>query len=165
MVGSATKKENTVKTNAMRILQSNNVLYDVVTYEVDINHLDAIHAAKSANLNLEQVYKTIVMYNEKKELFVFCTPAEFDISFKKARALTKSSSLELVKLDELQKYTGYIRGGCSPLGMVRKYPTFIEEMALLEDKIYVSGGLRGVQIGLNPLDLAKCCNGSFESFT
>ena len=149
----------------MRILDKNGVQYTTLAYEVDQEHLDAVHVANSLGLNLEQVFKTIVMSNQDNELFVFCVPALFDISLKKAKELTHSKSLDLLHLDLLQKYTGYIRGGCSPLGMIHSYPTFIEELATLEDYIYVSGGLRGVQICLTPQDLCHCCNGTFASFT
>lgn len=158
-------KDKIVKTNVIRILEKNGVQYTTVTYEVDENHLDAVHIAKSAGLELEKVFKTIVMINQSKELFVFCLPAQLDISLKKARDLTGSKSIDLLELGLLQKYTGYIRGGCSPLGMIHSYPTFIEELATIEDVIYVSGGLRGVQVCLSPEDLCKCCNGTFVSFT
>lgn len=158
-------KDKTVKTNAMRILEKNNISYTTVTYEVDEKQLDAVHIAQSAGLELEKVFKTIVMVNQSKELFVFCLPAQLDISLKKAREITGSKSIDLLELELLQKYTGYIRGGCSPLGMIHSYPTFIEELATLEDFIYVSGGLRGVQLCLAPEDLRRCCNGTFASFT
>ena len=158
-------KDKTVKTNAMRILEKNNISYTTVTYEVDEKQLDAVHIAQSAGLELEKVFKTIVMVNQSKELFVFCLPAQLDISLKKAREITGSKSIDLLELELLQKYTGYIRGGCSPLGMIHSYPTFIEELATLEDFIYVSGGLRGVQVCLAPEDLRRCCNGTFASFT
>lgn len=158
-------KDKVPKTNAMRILDRNAVEYETVTYEVDEGDLDAVHIAKAAGLNVEQVFKTIVMSNQDNELFVFCLPAQLEVSLKKVRDLTGSRSIDLLKLDLLQKHTGYIRGGCSPLGMIHSYPTFIEELATIEDEIYVSGGLRGVQIKLSPYDLARCCNATFASFT
>ena len=158
-------KEKTVKTNAMRILEKNGIDYKVITYQYDEDHLDAVHIAQSAGLNLEQVFKTIVMINQAKELFVFCLPAQLEISLKKARELTGSKSIDLLKLDQLQKYTGYIRGGCSPLGMIHTYPTFLEELATLEETIYVSGGQRGVQVQISPEALVKCCNATVASFT
>jgi Cys-tRNA(Pro)/Cys-tRNA(Cys) deacylase len=158
-------KDKTPKTNAMRILEKNGIDYKITTYEYDEDHLDAVHIAKSAGLNLEQVFKTIVMINQSKELFVFCLPAQLEISLKKARDLTGSKSIDLLKLDQLQKYTGYIRGGCSPLGMIHTYTTFLEELATLEDTIYVSGGQRGIQIQLKPDDLVKCTNATVASFT
>lgn len=158
-------KDKVIKTNAMRILEKNGISYTTVTYNVDEKHLDAVHIATAVGLDLEKVFKTIVMVNQSKELFVFCLPAQLDISLKKARDLTGSKSIDLLELNLLQKYTGYIRGGCSPLGMIHNYPTFIEELATIEDFIYVSGGLRGLQVCLSPEDLRKCCNGTFASFT
>ncbi len=158
-------KDKVIKTNAMRILEKNGISYTTVTYNVDEKHLDAVHIATAAGLDLEKVFKTIVMVNQSKELFVFCLPAQLDISLKKARDLTGSKGIDLLELNLLQKYTGYIRGGCSPLGMIHSYPTFIEELATIEDFIYISGGLRGLQVCLSPEDLRKCCNATFASFT
>lgn len=156
--------QKNIKTNAMRVLEKLGIEYETHSYEFDEDHLDAIHAAKSAGLDLEKVFKTIVMINSQKELFVFVLPAEFEISLKKARALTGSKDIDLLKTSDLQKHTGYIRGGCSPIAMIRKYRTFIEETALLEDKIYVSAGIRGMQIELTPDALQKATDGTFADF-
>ncbi|MBO8435910.1 MAG: Cys-tRNA(Pro) deacylase [Spirochaetes bacterium] len=153
-----------MKTNAMRILESLSISYTVHTYEWDEEHLDALHASEAAGLDKECVYKTIVMMNSDKELFVFCLPAEFSVSLKKARAVTNSKDIDLLPLSELQKYTGYIRGGCSPLGMKKHYPTFISELAELEETIYVSAGQRGMQLSLKPDDLLKATNGTYADF-
>lgn len=157
-------KAKATKTNAMRILDSLSIQYTVHSYEWDEENLDAIHAASNGGFDLEKTYKTIVMINESKKLFVFCLPAEFDISLKKARALTDSKSIDLLKTSELQKYTGYVRGGCSPLGMIHQYPTFISELAELEESVYVSAGERGRMIELNPEDLKKAANAEFADF-
>lgn len=154
-----------MKTNAMRILEEKGIEYSVLSYSWDEEHLDAVHASESLGLDTEVVFKTIVMKNNENKLFVFCLPADFSISLKKARSLTNSKELDLLPLNDLRKYTGYIRGGCSPLGMIKKYPTFIEETALLEDKIYVSAGERGYQLCLSPEDLKVACNGEFADFT
>ena len=153
-----------MKTNAMRILESLSIPYEIHQYEWDEEHLDAIHAAESAGLELERVYKTIVMRNSDKDVFVFCLPAEFEVSLKKARAVTASKEIDLIKLTELQPLTGYIRGGCSPLGMKKHYPTFISELAALEETIYVSGGMRGVQIEIKPDDLIKATDAEYADF-
>lgn len=154
-----------VKTNAMRLLEQKKISYEVIEYEFDEDHLDAIHASKSAGLNPEMVYKTIVMKGSSNNLYVFVTPAEFTISLKKARALTGEKEIELLKLDQLLKYTGYIRGGCSPIGMIKQYPTYIEALAELEEYIYVSAGKRGVQLKLTPADLQKATGAEFADFT
>ena len=153
------------KTNAMRLLEQKGIAYQTVEYEVDEDHLDAVHASQSAGLDPETVYKTIVMKGASNQLYVFVTPAEFTISLKKARALTGEKELELLKTDLLLKYTGYIRGGCSPLGMIRQYPTFIEALAELEEYIHVSAGKRGLQLKLTPADLQRATGAVFADFT
>ena len=150
-----------MKTNAMRILENLSIPYTIHTYEWDEEHLDAIHASESAGLDPEKVYKTIVMRNSDNQIFVFCLPAEFEISLKKARAVTGSKDIDLIKTTELLSLTGYIRGGCSPLGMKKHYRTFISELAALEDTIYVSGGQRGIQLELKPDDLLKAADASY----
>lgn len=156
-------KEET--TNAMRILNSAGVEYTTFSYEWDEDHLDAVHAAQSAGFPAEQLYKTIVMKASSNRLYVFCVPTPFEISLKKAREITGEKAIELLKLTELQKNTGYIRGGCSPLGMIRQYPTYIEELAQLYPTVYVSAGRRGLLLGISPTDLARLCRADFVSFT
>ncbi|MGE4583728.1 MAG: Cys-tRNA(Pro) deacylase [Sphaerochaeta sp.] len=153
------------KTNAMRILESLQIPYDVISYAWDEDHLDAVHASQMAGLAPQQVYKTIVMQDSERRVFVFCLPADFSISTKKARELTGSKDLDLIKLDQLQNLTGYIRGGCSPLGMKKHFPTFIEEVAQLEPYIYVSAGQRGLQLKIKPDDLVRSANAIFADFT
>lgn len=152
------------KTNAMRILDNLGISYKIHHYEWNEEHLDAVHAANAGGFDPEKTFKTIVMVNEDKKLFVFCLPAEFDISLKKARAITGSKSIDLIKTSELQKHTGYIRGGCSPLGMIRHYPTYISELAELEDTIYVSAGERGRMIELAPEDLKRAADAESADF-
>jgi len=153
------------KTNAMRILENLKIEYSVISYEVDFEHLDAVTASKEAGLNPEQVYKTIIMTNNNRDNFVFCLPSFLEINLKKAKQLTNSKSIELLKLDKLLSTTGYIRGGCSPLGMKKKFPTFIEELSIIEPYIFVSAGLRGLQLKIKPDDLVKACNADIVSFT
>lgn len=153
------------KTNAMRILESLGIEYEVLSYEWDEEHLDAVHASLTAGLLPQQVFKTIVMQDTNKAVFVFCLPADFSVSLKKARALTGSRDLDLIKLSQLQDLTGYIRGGCSPLGMKKHYPTYIEELAQLEEHIYVSAGQRGLQLKIKPEDLVHAANAAFADFT
>lgn len=153
------------KTNAMRILDGLNISYEVKEYEDNTDHElakgAASRTAEKLGLKLEQVYKTIVMRNEKKEIFVFCQSAESEINLKKARNVTGSKEISPIKQDELLNVTGYVRGGCSPLGMKRQFPTFIDELATLQDNICISAGQRGLQIILNPEDLGKACNAKF----
>lgn len=153
------------KTNAMRILEGQSIEYEVLSYDWDEEHLDAVHASSTSGIPAEQVFKTIVMQNSDNEVFVFCLPAEFSISLKKARALTGSKEIDLIKTDNLLSLTGYVRGGCSPLGMRKHFPTFVEELSLLQEHIYVSAGLRGFQIKITPDDLVKATGGLFADFT
>ncbi len=155
-----------MKTNAMRILDSMNISYQVLQYDIpdDLNVDIALHSAKVLNLSTEQVYKTIIMINSERQYFVFCLPAGFSISLKKAREITQSSSIDLMKTDNILSLTGYIRGGVSPIGMKRHFPTYICYLAQLEDFVYVSGGQRGISLKIRPSDLAMACQASFEDF-
>ena len=157
---------NSMKTNAMRILDSLGIEYSVLEYPIsdETNEDIALYTSRVLGIPSEQVYKTIIMESSSREHFVFCLPAGFSISLKRVRELTGSSSIDLLKVDKLLALTGYIRGGVSPLGMKRKFPTFIEELALLEDFVYISGGLRGVSLKLRPADLVSACSGTFASF-
>ncbi len=153
-----------MKTNAMRILENLTMDYEVFSYEWDEDHLDAVHLARANGLRTEEVFKTIVMRSGTNRLYVFCLPSDFPISLKKARTLTGEKEIDLLPTAELRKNTGYIRGGCSPLGMIRKYPTYIEETALLEDFIYVSAGQRGSFLKVRPEDLRRASDAVFADF-
>ncbi|MBI9095119.1 MAG: Cys-tRNA(Pro) deacylase [Sphaerochaeta sp.] len=153
------------KTNAMRILESLGIEYEVLSYDWDEDHLDAVHASHSAGLPSEQVFKTIVMQNSDNAVFVFCLPSDFSVSLKKARSLTGSKEINLIGLENLLSLTGYVRGGCSPLGMKKHFPTFVEELALLQEHIYVSAGLRGFQLKITPKALVKATEAVFADFT
>ncbi|MCQ2604141.1 MAG: Cys-tRNA(Pro) deacylase [Spirochaetia bacterium] len=152
---------NQKKTNVMRIFESHNIDFTVAEYEVDENNLDAVSAARKAGLDPSVVFKTIVMRNDKNMIFVFCVNAESEVNLKKARAVTGSREIKPVKMTELLQLTGYIRGGCSPVGMKKVYPVYIDETAQLFDRIYVSAGLRGMQVCVSPDDLAAVVNGEF----
>lgn len=147
------------KTNAMRILDGLKIKYETLAYDDDGEHElsrgAASSAAKKLNINPAACFKTIVMRNEAKRIFVFCQSAEHEINLKKARALSSSKEIAPVKSDELLSLTGYVRGGCSPLGMKKNFPTFIDSSVLNFEKVYVSAGVRGQQIALAPEDLIK----------
>ena len=155
-----------VKTNAMRILEGLGLPFEVLQYDIsdETNEDIALYTSRQLGIAAEQVYKTIIMENSERSYFVFCLPAGFSISLKRVRELTGSSSIDLMKTDKLLGLTGYIRGGVSPLGMKRKFPTFISELAQLEEYIYISGGLRGVSLKVRPADLALACDGTFADF-
>lgn len=150
------------KTNAMRILDGLGIKYSVTGYDVDPDNLDALSAASKLGVSPEKIFKTIVMRSDKNLIFVFCVSAESEVNLKKARAVSGSKEIKPVKMDELLALTGYIRGGCSPIGMKKKFPLFIDETATLFDEIYVSAGVRGRQLILSPDDLAKASGGIFS---
>ena len=123
----------------MRILEAAGVPYSSVEYAWDEAHLDAVSAARKLNIDPDMLFKTIVMISEDNEVFVFCVPAPSEVSLKKVRNIT-GKKITPLKLESLQKTTGYVRGGCSPLGMKKHFSTFIDETAQLYDRIYVSAG-------------------------
>ena len=151
-----------MKTNAMRILDGLKIPYETSSYEDDGEHElakgAALRLAEKIGVQPECVFKTIVMRTENKEICVFCQSAVSEINLKKARNAAGCKEISPVKPEELLGLTGYIRGGCSPLGMKRKFRTFIDETVLLCDFVCISGGQRGVQIKLKPEDLIKACD-------
>ncbi|WP_099469301.1 Cys-tRNA(Pro) deacylase [Konateibacter massiliensis] len=144
-----------VKTNAMRILEKAGILFDTKEYEVDENDLSGEHLAKELGLPCEQVFKTLVARGEKNGIMVFCIPVNEELDLKKASVLTKDKKIEMVHVKELLGLTGYIRGGCSPIGMKKKYPTYVDETIILFDEVYVSAGIRGAQLIMKPEDLVS----------
>ncbi len=138
-----------VKTNAMRLLSQAGIDYKVFEYEVDENNLAGVHVAEQTGLPAEQVFKTLVAKGEKRGYLVFCIPVAEELDLKKVAQAVKDKKVELVHVKELLGLTGYIRGGCSPVGMKKKFPTYFDETALLFDKIAVSAGVRGAQLYLD----------------
>ena len=151
-----------MKTNAMRILDGLKIPYETSSYDDDGEHElakgAALRLAEKIGVQPECVFKTIVMRTENKEICVFCQSAVSEINLKKARNAAGCKEISPVKPEEPLGLTGYIRGGCSPLGMKRKFRTFIDETVLLCDFICISGGQRGIQIKLKPDDLIKACD-------
>ncbi|WP_191016951.1 Cys-tRNA(Pro) deacylase [Treponema zioleckii] len=147
------------KTNAMRILDGLKIKYETLAYDDDGEHElsrgAAERIAEKLGIDPAACFKTIVMRTESKQIVVFCQSATHEINLKKARQACGAKEINPVKPDELLALTGYIRGGCSPLGMKRKFPTFIDESALNFEKIYISAGVRGEQIVIAPQDLVK----------
>ncbi|MCX7876515.1 MAG: Cys-tRNA(Pro) deacylase [Melioribacteraceae bacterium] len=150
-----------MKTNAIRILELQKIPHQTIEYLSSEDEIDAISVAKKINAEPEIVFKTLVARNERNEIFVFVIPGNFELNYKKAAKASGSKSIELIKVKELQPLTGYIRGGCSPVGMKKEYPTFIDETAQLHDNIYCSAGIRGMQIFISPDNLAKVTNAIF----
>lgn len=149
------------KTNAIRQLESMGLNHEVLTYSTDDGKIDGISVANKVGHNPEYVYKTLVACGSSKNLYVFCTPVEFELDLKKAAIAAKEKKIEMIPVKDLLKHTGYIRGGCSPIGMKKLYPTFIDETATLFDNIIFSGGALGIQIMMNAEDLARVINGKF----
>jgi Cys-tRNA(Pro)/Cys-tRNA(Cys) deacylase len=143
------------KTNAVRILESLNVPYKIYEYEVDENDLSGMSVAKKINVPLENVFKTLITRNERNEILVFCLPVNQELALKKAARVSNSKKIEMLKMNELLSVTGYIRGGCSPIGMKKNFPVYIENTAQILDKIYISAGIRGMQIEISFENLNK----------
>ena len=137
----------------MRILKQAGVEFDTASYTVDESDLSGVHAATELGVEPERVFKTLVAKGEKTGVNVFIIPVAEELDLKKAATECGDKKLEMIHVKDLLGLTGYIRGGCSPIGMKKKYPTFIDETALLCDSIYVSAGQRGIQLILAPEDL------------
>ena len=145
----------TNKTNAMRLMDAAKIPYRAVEYEYDESDLGGEHVAAVTGMNPDQVFKTLVARGEKKGILVFCIPVSCTLDLKKAAHAAGDKKVEMIHMKELLGLTGYIRGGCSPVGMKKKYPTFMDETAELYDEIAISGGARGLQIVLNPMALME----------
>ena len=139
-------KEKIAKTNAARLLDKDKIHYELVPYEVDENDLSAIHVAASLGENIEQVFKTLVLHGDKTGHFVCVIPGEHEVDLKLAAKVSGNKKCDLIPMKELLPLTGYIRGGCSPIGMKKNYPVYIHESCLSHDPIYISAGQRGLQI-------------------
>lgn len=148
-----------MKTNAVRILEGAGIPFEFTTYEDDGEHVlskgAAVRVAEKLGVDPGCVFKTIVMRTESKEICVFCQSAVNEINLKKARQAAGCKEINPVKPEELLGLTGYIRGGCTPIGMKRKFRTFIDETIILYDQVCISGGQRGTQLKIKPDDLIK----------
>ena len=143
------------KTNAARHLDELHIPYELIAYSVDEENLSAVHVAQSLGQNIDQVYKTLVLRGDKTGFFVCVIPGAAELDMKAAARASSNKSCEMLHVKELVPVMGYMRGGCSPLGMKKPFPTFIHEDCILWDFIYVSAGLRGLQIKINPDDLLR----------
>ncbi len=141
------------KTNAARLLDAAGIKYELIPYEVDENNLDAGHVAAQLGEDLDCVFKTLVLRGDKSGLFVCVVPGSTEVDLKVAAKISGNKNCEMIHVKELLPLTGYIRGGCSPIGMKKPYPIFIHESAELYDYIYISAGVRGLQIRISPADL------------
>ena len=143
------------KTNAARLLDKAKIAYELIPYEVDENDLSAIHVADSLGENIEQVFKTLVLHGAENGHFVCVIPGEHEVDLKLAAKASGNKKCDLIPMKELLPLTGYIRGGCTPIGMKKPFPTYIHESCLNYPYIYISAGQRGLQLKLDPNDLIK----------
>ncbi|MFH0736092.1 MAG: Cys-tRNA(Pro) deacylase [bacterium] len=150
-----------MKTNALRILESNNISFTTNCYNVNEEALDAVTVAKKIGVEEEKVFKTLVAKGDDN-IYVFCIPGNYELNLKKAAAAANVKRIELLPLKELTNVTGYIRGGCSPVGMKKLFPTFIDETAMLFDTVFVSAGVRGLQMELKSDDLCKIISAKYK---
>lgn len=152
-------------TNAVRIVRQAKIPCREMFYEFDENDLNGNHAAKAIGKPAEEVFKTLVARGERTGIHVFCIPVCFELNLKKAAKAAGDKNMELIHVKELLGITGYIRGGCSPVGMKKKYPTYIDETCQLYDEIAVSAGARGHQMLLDPMALAELVNAKLADLT
>lgn len=150
-----------VKTNAMRILDQKKINYLMMTYESNDGKIDGISVALKIGKTTETVFKTLVCQGHSRNIYVFVIPVEAELDLKKAAKAANEKNVEMIHVNDILKHTGYIRGGCSPVGMKKEYKTFIHLSALALNKIIVSGGKIGFQIELDPKDLSKAVNAEF----
>lgn len=143
------------KTNAARLLDAKGIAYEMTEYEVDETDLSATTLAKKIGKNIEQIFKTLVLRGDKTGIFVAVIPGNAEVDLKKAAKVSGNKNCAMVQQKELLGLTGYIRGGCSPLGMKKPYPIYLHETCQLFDKIFISAGQRGLQLKLNPNDLIQ----------
>ena len=146
------------KTNAARLLDQKKINYQLIPYQVDEQHLDAGHVAESLGKDINQVFKTLVLKGDKSGYFVCVIPGNHEVDLKKAAKVSGNKNCDLIPMKELLPTTGYIRGGCSPIGMKKPFPTYIHSTAADFDHIYISAGVRGLQIQITPNDLITVSN-------
>ncbi|MFI3324557.1 MAG: Cys-tRNA(Pro) deacylase [Clostridia bacterium] len=154
-----------LKTNAMRLLDLNKISYKIKEYDVDENDLSGIHVAQLTNIEPDSMFKTLVTKGDKNGINIFCIPINHELNLKKAANVSKNKKIEMILMKDLLSTTGYIRGGCSPIGMKKPFPIYLDETAELFDEIAISGGARGIQIILDPINLSNFIKGKFFDLT
>ncbi len=145
----------TQKTNAARLLDAARIPYRLISYQVDENDLSATHLAQQLNEDVSCVFKTLVLRGDKTGVFVCVIPGDKELDLKKAAKVSGNKSCAMVQVKELLSLTGYIRGGCSPVGMRKAYPTYIHQSCLQQENIYISAGCRGLQLYIATTDLIR----------
>lgn len=153
------------KTNAVRLLDKEKIEYKLIPYQVDESDLSAIHVAEQLHEPVEQVFKTLVLKGDKSGYFVCIIPGAEELDLKAAAKISGNKSCDMIPMKELLNITGYIRGACSPIGMKKLFPTYIDKSYEAFEYIYISAGKRGLQIQLNPLDLIQIVSITTGSLT
>jgi Cys-tRNA(Pro)/Cys-tRNA(Cys) deacylase len=149
------------KTNAIRLLQQKKIIFDAVHYDYDSENLNVGKIAEDNDLALEQVYKTLVLEGDKTGVIVALVAGNQALSLKKIATISKNKKVAMLAVKDLQKHTGYIRGGCSPIGMKKQYPVYISEEAKDLEKLYINAGTRGILVGVAPSDLYDLAQGEW----
>lgn len=152
-------------TNVMRLLKQAGIAFDTSEYVVDESDLSGVHAAQELGIDPDCMFKTLVARGEKHGPHVFCIPVAEELDLKKCAQAAGEKKIDLIHVKELLPLTGYVRGGCSPVGMKKKFPTTFDESAILFDRIYVSAGMRGVQVIVNPEALVTYIGADYADLT
>lgn len=153
------------KTNAMRKLDTLHISYTEHQYDASDGHIDGVAVAAKCGLDPDQVFKTLVTQGNNRNFYVFVIPVREELDLKKCAKAAQVKSVEMIHVKDLLKTTGYIRGGCSPVGMKKEFSTFFDETMVLFDTVYVSGGRIGTQIEISPDDLIRVTNGTLTALT
>lgn len=153
------------KTNATRILDKLKINYQIIEYKVDMADLSAEHVSRETGIPLSQIFKTLVAQGDKTGEMVACVPGDKELNLKKFASVSGNKKVNLIPVKDINKKTGYIRGGVSPIGLKYSYPLYIDHSALQHQFILISAGLRGLQIKINPQDLIAICQMKVESLT
>ena len=149
-----------VKTNAMRMLDKHKIPYEIIQYECD-EFIDGLHTAEKTGAPVAQSFKTLVMQGKSTQYYVFVVPIDREVNLKNAARIVGEKSVEMIPVKDINRITGYVRGGCTPLGMKKQFPTVIHESAQEYDKIYISGGRIGTTIVVSPVCLAEVISAKF----
>ena len=153
------------KTNAVRLIELKSIPHTTLSYDYEEAHIDAVSVARTLCVDPDQVFKTLVASSHSGETLVFCIPGSAELDLKKAARASGTKQIRMVRAAELEKLTGYTRGGCSPIGMKKLLPTYLDESAELWDRILVSGGRRGLQIEIAPVDLIDVAHAAVADLT
>lgn len=153
-----------IKTNAMRILDQKKIEYTIATYDASDGKIDGVSVAEKVHKDPKFLYKTLVLQGHSKNIYIFILPVKEEIDLKKAAKAAGEKNVEMIHVKDILKFTGYLRGGCSPIGMKKNYKTFLDKSALEIDKITVSGGKIGVQMELSTVKLIEAANADVYDF-